>query len=440
MDENSIHSRFEALRRQAEDLLKEQSGKKAESSSMDILSLIHELEVRQMELHIQNEDLRQARREMDEAWRAYAEIYEHAPIGYVTLSVDGLIVKANRMASEMLGTSKEQLAGRAFSTFIDPMDHSGYFELLRNASSRKGTAKTGELRMLRARTVPFHARVEVAPSLDERGQFDSWRIVFGDISDRKRTEEELKVYAEKLERSNRELQEFAFVASHDLQEPLRKIQSFGEIIRKRLTLSQDKEVLDYVERMNNAVGRQQRMVQGLLEFSRVFARGASPVAVDLGEVVQEVLSDLEWQLKKIGAEAVVEELPVIEADPNQMRRLFQNLISNALKYHGKEHPLIKVHGNRSPIIRKEGKYREIFVEDNGIGFAQEDAERIFSLFTRLRGRSEYDGSGMGLAICWRIVERHGGSITARSEPGKGSTFTIILPVSSIGKENSATPS
>ncbi len=240
---------------------------------------------------------------------------------------------------------------------------------------------------------------------------------------RKRSEEELRVYTSRLEIINKELQDFAFVAAHDLQEPLRKIQTFCDMAQKRCALVLDGTSKDYLDRIVNSASRMRLLLRDLLEFSRVAARLEPFKKIDFVTIVREAADVFEASVKKTGCQIEIENIPAIEADETQMLRLFQNLIGNALKFRGVETPHIKVYGK----LDRQG-ICEIFVKDNGIGFAPQFAELIFKPFQRLHSRSEYDGTGMGLAICRKIVERHGGSIRAESEPGKGSTFIIRLPV------------
>jgi signal transduction histidine kinase len=174
------------------------------------------------------------------------------------------------------------------------------------------------------------------------------------------------------------------------------------------------------------------MIQGLLDFSRVGSRTAPFAATDLTPLVREVMSDIEVLIEKSGARIELGDLPIIEADPIQMRQLFQNIIINSLKFHGEEKPVVKIHANAAGEVRggdghPEVKAYQICIEDNGIGFDEKYLDRIFTLFQRLQGRSAYEGTGMGLAVCRRIVERHNGHITARSSPGHGATFMITLP-------------
>jgi light-regulated signal transduction histidine kinase (bacteriophytochrome) len=261
---------------------------------------------------------------------------------------------------------------------------------------------------------------------DEAGQIIRWFGTSTDIHDLKLAEEQLKVYAERLERSNRELEQFAFMASHDLQEPLRKIEMFGDMLLERATCLNEQE-RNYIDRMRNASGRMRDMVEGLLQLSRITTQGKPFIPVDLSQVTAEVLHDLESQIQRTSGKVNVEALPTIEGDALQLRQLMQNLIGNALKYH---------QPGTSPQLTISAKQLsgkvQILVEDQGIGFAQEDAERIFQPFQRLVGRSQYEGSGMGLAICRRIVERHGGEITAFSKSGHGTTVMVTLPGQHLG--------
>lgn len=237
----------------------------------------------------------------------------------------------------------------------------------------------------------------------------------------------LKVFATRLEQSNRELQDFASVASHDLQEPLRKIQAFGDRLKTKHAASLNDEGLDYLSRMQQAAQRMQVLIDDLLTFSRVTSKAQPFAPVDLAYVAQEVKSDLDARIERTGGRVEIGALPTIEAEPTQMRQLLQNLIANALKFHRPgEAPIVKV----SADLQEEGADSccRMIVEDNGIGFDEKYLDRIFTVFQRLHGRSEYEGTGIGLAVCRRIVERHGGSITARSAPGQGSTFIVTLPL------------
>lgn len=239
--------------------------------------------------------------------------------------------------------------------------------------------------------------------------------------------ERLQRFTTELERSNRELQDFAFIASHDLQEPLRKIQAFGDRLRSKHGSVLGPEALDYLDRMQRAAQRMHTLINDLLTFSRVTSRGQPFVSVDLNEVARDVLSDLEVRVQQTGGAVDLGLLPVVEADPTQMRQLLQNLIANGLKFHkAGSPPTVRVRG----VVHQDGGVPQarLTVEDNGIGFDPKYLDRLFTPFQRLHGRTEYEGTGMGLAVCRRIVERHGGSVTAESSPGQGARFLITLPV------------
>jgi light-regulated signal transduction histidine kinase (bacteriophytochrome) len=256
---------------------------------------------------------------------------------------------------------------------------------------------------------------------DEFGQIKRWFGTSTDIHDLKLAEEQLKVYAERLERSNRELEQFAFMASHDLKEPLQIIEMFSDLLLKRATGLNDQE-RHYIDRMRNASGRMRDMVEGLLQLSRITTQGRPFSPVDLSQIVSDVLHDLEGQIRRTSGKVDVEPLPTVEGDASQLHQLLQNLIGNALKYHQPGiAPEIHVYAEQ-----RSGRVR-ILVEDKGIGFDQEHAERIFRPFERLVGRSQYEGSGLGLAICHRIMERHDGQIAALSKPGHGTTIIATLP-------------
>ena len=261
--------------------------------------------------------------------------------------------------------------------------------------------------------------------------------------ERKRAEDRLKTTAAMLARSNRELQDFASVASHDLQEPLRKIQAFGDRLKRKCEPDLNDEGRDYLERMLSAAHRMQTLINDLLTFSRVTTKAQPFVSVDLNRLVREVLSDLEVRIEQTGGRVEVSELPTIEADSLQMRQLFQNLIGNALKFRRADEPslvqieaqLIKPEASATGLSQAAGAVCQISVSDNGIGFDEKYLDRIFTVFQRLHGRNVYEGTGVGLAVCRRIVERHGGSITARSTPEQGATFIITLPVTQLKGAN-----
>jgi len=244
-----------------------------------------------------------------------------------------------------------------------------------------------------------------------------------ELEKREQIEADLRAFTQRLERSNQELESFAYVSSHDLQEPLRKIQAFGDRLRTRCGDLLDEKSQDYLQRMLSAANRAQLLIDNLLTFSRVTSQAQPFIEVNLQEIIAGVLSDLEIRIEKIGATVNVGDIPTLKADASQMRQLFQNLLGNALKFSREGVPPVV---NVTATVA--GDRLRIEVADNGIGFDEKYRDRIFEIFQRLHGRTEYEGSGIGLSICRKIVERHGGSILPYSQPNCGATFVITLPL------------
>jgi light-regulated signal transduction histidine kinase (bacteriophytochrome) len=271
-------------------------------------------------------------------------------------------------------------------------------------------------------------------------QAELYHQLQSELVERQRAELELKRQQQLLVQSNADLQQFAAIASHDLQEPLRKIQVFGSRLKQKFGDILGEQGRDYIERMQNAVSRMQSLIDDLLIFARVTTKAEVFVATNLERIAHKVLSDLEVRLQQTGGRVEVGSLPTIDADPLQMRQLLQNLIGNALKFH-RPGSSPQVWLDSLQVKEQEQQDNEIAsgttkclirVKDNGIGFDEKLRDRIFQAFQRLHGRSSYEGTGMGLAICRKIVERHRGTITVTSTPGQGATFIITLPMQQVG--------
>ncbi|WP_335998628.1 sensor histidine kinase [Halorientalis halophila] len=249
----------------------------------------------------------------------------------------------------------------------------------------------------------------------------------------KRTEEKLEEAVEKLEASNERLEQFAYAASHDLQEPLRMVTSYLKLIDDRYGDELDDECTEFVEFAVDGAERMRGMIDGLLEYSRVDMQGESLRAVDLDAVLDDVLSDLKLRIEESGAEITREPLPTVCGDPRQMQQLFQNLLSNAIEYSGEEPPRIDVTATAS-----DEKWT-VSVRDHGIGIDGDDRDRIFEIFQRLHSVDDHAGSGIGLALCKRIVDRHDGEVRVESQPGSGSTFSVTLPAEGQSTDAPAGP-
>lgn len=261
-----------------------------------------------------------------------------------------------------------------------------------------------------------------------------------EVAERQRTAEMLRKFNLELTRSNRELEDFAYVASHDLQEPLRKIQAFGTRLKTRHAPALNAEAQDYLARMQNAAQRMETLIRDLLTYSRITTQGKPFKPTNLNEIIGGVLDDLEELLRMTAGTVTYDALPTVTADPLQMRQLLQNLLANALKFHRPGvAPRIVVNSRLLAADAAQPERIELTVADNGIGFEEKYLDKIFQPFQRLHARQAYEGTGMGLAVCRKIIERHNGTITARSTPDVGTTFIAVLPVTPApGEINHAT--
>ena len=400
----------------------------SEMSPEKMKALIYELQVHQIELQIQNEELRRIQGELEKTRDSYSHLYDFSPVGHVTLTEKGIIDEANLTLASMLGMERGALIGEPFTHFVVGEDQDTFYKLQHRLLETE-ESRTSELHLMKKDGHAFFVNLECMV-LKDRG--DDSRFIRGaviDISERKRAEEKSRLYLGQLERSNKELQEFAFIASHDLQEPLRKIQSFGNLLITEFSDSISEEGRDFLVRMQDAAARMRVLIDSLLSYSRVSTRIRPFSKVDLREAVEEALTNLSILREETNGSVEVGGLPTVEGDKIQMTQLFQNLISNALKFHRKgESPRVKIHSRLVHEDRSdEGDIYEIRVEDDGIGFDEIYLSRIFSPFQRLHGKREYEGVGVGLAICLKIVERHHGRITAKSRPGSGAVFLVTLP-------------
>jgi len=360
--------------------------------------------------------------ELQKLQRQYELILNAAGEGICGVEPNGKITFVNPTAAKLMGLEVAKMVGRT------EVDLFGTVAQHDTTTIQKNQTAPSEVVLKRADGSAFIAEF-VRSQICENDRVVGRVVLFKDITERKQSAEALQHKAEELARSNAELEQFAFVASHDLQEPLRKIRAFGDRLKTKCASVLPEESADYLDRMQNAAARMQTLINDLLTFSRVISRTEPFVPVDLAQVTREVLSDLEVRIEKTGATIEVGDLPKIEADPMQMRQLLQNLIGNALKFHPPNaKPIVRIHADLIAGDFAEGPLCQLIVQDNGIGFDEKYLDKIFAVFQRLHGRQEYEGTGIGLAVCRRIEDRHKGSITARSQPGQGAKFIIQLPV------------
>jgi two-component system sensor kinase FixL len=340
----------------------------------------------------------------------------------------GQITYVNEKFCAISQYSRSELIGKTHRLINSGLHSKEFFLGMWNTIS-SGKTWEGEIRNRAKDGSSYWVHTTIVPFLDENFKPIRYVAVRYDITNRILAEEKLKIEARKLEASNRELQDFASVAAHDLQEPLRKIQSFADRLRVVAKESVSAEVVDYLERIQKSAFRMQVLINDLLSYSRLSTKLQTFVPTDLGSVLHQVLADLDLRIESTQAQIRMEPLPVIEADPSQMHQLFSNLISNALKFHKPGvTPVVEVSARKITGPSGHDQHYEICVADNGIGFEEKYLDRIFTIFQRLHGRHQYEGTGIGLAICKKIVERHGGVLTAKSQPGEGATFILTVPM------------
>ena len=335
----------------------------------------------------------------------------------VTISPEGKITDVNSAVEKITGLSREELIGSDFSNYFTDRAkaNEGYKKVFSDGSVHDYYLiiqdKSGKKTDVLYNAVTYK---------NEEGKIEGVFAAARDITEIKRKEEELSKANENLNRSNQELEQFVYVASHDLQEPLRMVSSFTQLLEKRYSDKLDNDAREFINYAVDGANRMQRLINDLLEYSRVTTKGKPLVKVDLSVVLGMAVSNLRNKIQETGTVILNDELPCVQGDEIQLMQVFQNLIDNAIKFSRKELPRIFI----------KSKLKEniviISVQDNGIGIDQKYKDRIFVIFNRLHGSKAYPGTGIGLAICKRIIERHGGKIWFDSEPGKGTTFNFYL--------------
>lgn len=378
-----------------------------------------ELEIRVRE---RTKELSEANRALRLSEEHFRRTFDQSPIGAAIVTLDYHFQRVNDALCCITGYTKEELAALTFMDITHRDDIDADLQQVKRLTSGEIDQYAMEKRYIHKNGRVVWVNLHVRLMRDDKGNHLYFLPMMEDITKRKEAEESLKAYMARLERSNEELGDFAFVASHDLQEPLRKIQVFCDRLHTRYAGVLDEPGRDLLRRMQGSAHRMQALIHSLLDYSRIAVSSNHRAMVSLREVAEEALSDLEILTEESSGRVEIGELPEIEAGRSEMRQLFQNLISNGLKYRGKESPVVRIHG------KEERGVCTIYVEDNGIGFDEQYLGKIFRPFQRLHGRQQYGGTGMGLAICRKIIENHHGSISARSTPGEGTTFIIQLPV------------
>jgi PAS domain S-box-containing protein len=342
----------------------------------------------------------------------FRRLFDQAPIGMAIVSLDGRFQRVNPALCAITGYTAEELLATGPSGLEHPAD----------APAGEGGEDARELRYLRRDGTPVWVRETVQVVHDPSGRPVHLLGMIEDVTARKEAEEGLRTFADELRRSNEDLQRFAYVASHDLQEPLRSIVSFSQLLERRYRGQLGEDADEYIDFIVSGGERMQALIRDLLQFSRIETTASPSATTDAGAVVRGALRALEAQARDAGAAVTVDPLPPVMADPVQLEQVFANLVGNAIKYRKPDIPLeVAISAKRT-----DGMV-EFAVRDNGIGIEPEYFDRIFEMFRRLHTHDRYEGTGIGLAVVKRIVERHGGRAWVESVHGEGSTFLFTLP-------------
>ncbi|WP_224449214.1 PAS domain-containing sensor histidine kinase [Haloprofundus salilacus] len=340
------------------------------------------------------------------------------PINFAILDDEGKILYTNRAWQEFGEANEIELRPDTIGTNYLTITRQAETETAQTAAAGLSEILTGE-RELFEFEYPCHSPDKQRWFLMRAASFTNGdqryvAVAHFDITDR-------YTYQRQLEESNERLQQFAYAASHDLREPLRMVTSYLQLLERRYSDDLDEDAKEFIEFAVDGAERMEAMIEGLLTYSRVETQGQSFVSVNLEAVLDDVLTDLGIRIDEAGAEITAESLPTVRGDASQLRQLFQNLLENALQYSGEQKPRVSISATRD-----EDEWM-ISVSDKGIGIDQKDADRVFEVFQRLHSHEEYEGTGIGLALCRQIIKRHGGEIWVNSEPEEGSTFSFTLP-------------
>jgi len=351
-------------------------------------------------------------REIKQSKELFRILFYRSPIGTYIIQ-NGHFRLVNRQLAYILGYEEDELVGKPALSFVLAEDR----DTVRENAVRmlKGGCSLGyEFRIVNKQAKVKWVMETVVPIYYRRKRATLGSLI--DITERKQMEERLKQITAEMQHSNTELEQFAYVISHDLQEPLRMVSSYTQLLAKRYSNKLDSDADEFISYAVNGAKRMQTLLHDLLEYSRVGTRGKPFIPVNCEHVVEQAMANLKIAIEECNASVSYDVLPTVMGDEGQLVRLFQNLIGNALKFRRDEAPLVNI------VAKRRNNVVTFSIKDNGIGIDPQHRQSIFEIFRRLHTREEYPGTGMGLAICKKIVERHGGHISVQSQPGQGSTF------------------
>jgi len=430
----ALQQRMEELQRQAG-----QSPVPLEAVTQEVFeelqTTLEELQVAQEELQQQNEELAHAREAAEAERQRYQELFDFAPDGYLVTDTEGTIREANRAAATLLNVSPKFLQGKPLTPFFAKEERSTFYRQLDQLQKNLQKVQDWQTIMRPRGGAPFPAALDIAVLRNPRGEMVGLLWLLRDITARKQAEDRLHASNAELERrvqgrtaalqqSNENLQQFAYVASHDLQEPLRMVSSFMQLLAQRYQGKLDADADEFIGYALEGAQRMQTLIEDLLVYARVDGdrQEQAFAETDCETILERTLRVLQKAIRESGIAVTHEPLPTVRGDAVQLGQVLQNLLSNAIKFRSAEPPRVHISA------RQEETHWLFSVRDNGIGLDPQHAERIFVIFQRLHPRGAYPGTGVGLAICKKIVERHSGRIWVESRPGEGATFCFTLPI------------
>ncbi len=416
MSENNDGEKSKDRRRKAEAIRLGKADDRTKSSPEEVERLTHNLEVHQIELELQNEELREAQLELGLAKDDYTDLYDFAPVGYLSTDRDHIITKSNFLASQLLGVERQALTGQRFTHYIDRASMDIYYQCHKQVIETGGR-QTCELVMHSADGGPFYARLEGVHSVS--GEL---RIALIDITAAKLAEEKLRERSAQLAAANKELEAFAYSIAHDLRSPLRAIDGYSRMLLRAIEDKLDDEGKGRFATLRDNVRKMGQLIDDLLAFSRLGRQTMSLSVINMTALVSQLWA--ECRPPDPGRQLELRLLPLPEAycDLGLVKQVLTNLLLNAIKFtQSQETAIIEIGGKE-----EEGQI-VYYVKDNGVGFDMRYRDKLFGVFQRLHGEEEFEGTGVGLAIVQRIVHRHGGRIWAEGKVGEGACFFFTLP-------------
>ncbi len=391
-------------------------------STLDTLSvLIEDLRIVGEDLQQQSQELIRTQSMLDREQQRYRDILDFIPDAHLVTDTEGRILEANRAASYMLSRTPEALVGGLLDQFVDPDECLPYRAALNEVVHGEDRVNC-EIGMCTAEGKTFQASVTAAAEYDSEGMVAELRWMIRDLSEQKAAEAELRRYADLIRQIHGDLERFTQVASHDLQEPIRTLVSYSQLLARRYRGRLDSDADDFLDFIVDGATHMQTLINDLLEYSRVTSRRGTLLPTDSEQVLGRALDKMRSIIQEQGVVVTHDPLPLVLADGAQLEQVFSSLLGNAIKFRGKEPPKIHV---GACLNERNWLFS---VSDNGIGIDPHYYDRIFVIFQRLHNRTAYPGTGIGLPLAKRIIERHGGRMWVQSEPGRGSTFYFTIPV------------